>query len=74
QRVALGRALAARSPVLVLHDPTTAVDAATEDAVAERVRRTRTGRTTLVLTTSPAWLARCDSVLHLPSTDRTEQR
>ncbi|QKW25306.1 ABC transporter ATP-binding protein [Streptomyces seoulensis] len=74
QRVALGRALAARSPVLVLHDPTTAVDAATEDAVAERVRRTRTGRTTLVLTTSPAWLARCDSVIHLPSTDRTEQR
>ncbi|MER8059769.1 MULTISPECIES: ABC transporter ATP-binding protein [unclassified Streptomyces] len=70
QRVALGRALAARPPVLVLHDPTTAVDAATEDAVADRVRRVREHRTTLVITTSPAWLARCDRVVHVPAADR----
>ncbi len=65
QRIALARALAARSPVLVLHDPTTAVDAATEDRIAEQVRGLRAGRTTLVITTSPAWLARCDQVIHL---------
>ncbi|MFJ8487709.1 ABC transporter transmembrane domain-containing protein [Streptomyces sp. NPDC094038] len=65
QRVALARALAARPAVLVLHDPTTAVDAVTEDAIAERVRRARTGHTTLVVTNSPAWLARCDQVVHL---------
>ncbi|MFY4717301.1 ABC transporter transmembrane domain-containing protein [Streptomyces sp. LaBMicrA B280] len=70
QRIALGRALAARPPVLVLHDPTTAVDAATEDAVADRVRRVRERRTTLVITTSPAWLARCDRVIQVPSTER----
>ncbi|MGW4442170.1 ATP-binding cassette domain-containing protein [Streptomyces sp. NPDC004682] len=70
QRVALARALAARPPVLVLHDPTTAVDAVTEDAVAERVRRLRDGRTTLVVTSSPAWLARCDQVIHVPANDR----
>jgi putative ABC transport system ATP-binding protein len=63
QRVALGRALAADPPVLVLHDPTTAVDAVTEDGIAERVRALRAGRTTLVITTSPAWLARCDRVV-----------
>ncbi|MFH8218029.1 ATP-binding cassette domain-containing protein [Streptomyces sp. NPDC018057] len=71
QRVALARALAARSPVLVLHDPTTAVDAATEDIIADRVRRARAGRTTLVITDSPSWLARCDQVVHLPTPERT---
>ncbi|MEU6463076.1 ABC transporter ATP-binding protein [Streptomyces sp. NPDC046976] len=70
QRIALGRALAARPPVLVLHDPTTAVDAATEDAIADRVRRVRERRTTLVITTSPAWLARCDRVVQVPAADR----
>ncbi|MEU3027866.1 ABC transporter ATP-binding protein [Streptomyces incarnatus] len=74
QRVALGRALAARPPVLVLHDPTTAVDAATEDAVADRVRRLREHRTTLVITTSPAWLARCDRLVHVPAADRAVAR
>lgn len=63
QRVVLARALAAEPPVLVLHDPTTAVDAATEDIIAARVRTLRAGRTTIVLTTSPAWLARCDRVV-----------
>ncbi|MFJ9156460.1 ABC transporter transmembrane domain-containing protein [Streptomyces griseoviridis] len=68
QRVALARALAARSPVLVLHDPTTAVDAATEHTIADRVHRARAGRTTLVITNSPTWLARCGRVVHLHGT------
>ena len=38
QRVALARALAAEPPVLVLHDPTTAIDAATEDRIAAGLR------------------------------------
>ncbi|WP_158607480.1 ATP-binding cassette domain-containing protein [Flexivirga caeni] len=65
QRVSLARALAAEPPVLVLHDPTTAVDAATEDLIARRTAGLRAGRTTIVVTTSPAWLARCDRVVHL---------
>ncbi|MFJ3196481.1 ABC transporter transmembrane domain-containing protein [Streptomyces griseoviridis] len=68
QRVALARALAARSPVLVLHDPTTAVDAATEHTIADRVHRARASRTTLVITNSPTWLARCGRVVHLHGT------
>ncbi|CCH76851.1 putative ABC transport system integral membrane component [Nostocoides japonicum T1-X7] len=63
QRVALARALAADPPVLVLHDPTTGVDAATEIGIAERVQQLRAARTTLVLTSSPAWLSRCDRVV-----------
>ena len=34
QRVALARALSVDPPILVLHDPTTAVDAVTEDRIA----------------------------------------
>lgn len=65
QRWTLARALAVDPDVLVLHDPTTAVDAVTEQAIADGVRRLRTaaGRTTLVLTSSPALLAAADRVL-----------
>jgi putative ABC transport system ATP-binding protein len=65
QRVALARALAADPEVLVLHDPTTSVDAATEDRIADRLRAARAGRTTILLTASPALLARCDEVIRL---------
>jgi putative ABC transport system ATP-binding protein len=62
QRVALARALAADPPVLVLHDPTTAVDAVTEARIASGIREVRAGRTTIVVTTSPALLAATDRV------------
>ncbi|MER6616708.1 ABC transporter ATP-binding protein [Streptomyces xantholiticus] len=65
QRVALARALAADPPVLVVHDPTTAVDAVTESLIAVRLRELRQGRTTLIVTTSPALLAETDRVLVL---------
>lgn len=60
QRVALARALARDAPVLVLHEPTNAVDAVTEHDIAERVRHARRGSTTLVLTSSPAFHAVAD--------------
>lgn len=63
QRVALARALAAEPTVLVLHDPTTAVDAATEARIAAGLRSIRRGRTTLVVTSSPALLAVSDRVI-----------
>ncbi|MEV7084781.1 ABC transporter ATP-binding protein [Streptomyces sp. NPDC093085] len=65
QRVALARALRAEPPVLALHEPTTAVDAVTETRIAEGVRALRTGRTTLLVTSSPALLAACDRVVLL---------
>lgn len=66
QRLALARALAAQAPVLVLHDPTTAVDAVTEHAIAQGVRALRGGdRSTLVITSSPALLAVTDRVVVL---------
>jgi putative ABC transport system ATP-binding protein len=67
QRVALARALAAEPPVLVLRDPLTAVDAVTEDAVADGLRALRGQGTagTVVVTTSPPLLSRCDRVVFL---------
>jgi putative ABC transport system ATP-binding protein len=63
QRVALARALAADPPVLVLHEPTTAVDAATEHRIATGVRSLRAGRrTTVLITASPTLLAVTDRV------------
>ena len=67
QRLALARALSADPPVLVLHDPTTAVDAVTEHTIAQGIRGLRHGpgsnRTTVILTSSPAVLAQTDRVL-----------
>lgn len=65
QRWTLARALAANPEVLVLHDPTTAVDTVTEQAIADGIRRLRSarGRATIVLTSSPALLAAADRVL-----------
>lgn len=65
QRVALARALATDVPVLVLHDPTTAVDAVTEAQIAGGLREVRDGRTTVLVTTSPALLAVTDRVVVL---------
>ncbi|MFF7361442.1 ABC transporter transmembrane domain-containing protein [Streptomyces sp. NPDC008125] len=65
QRLSLARALAADSDILVLHDPTTAVDAVTEQLVARNVAELRRGRTTVVLTSSPALLDAADRVLVL---------
>lgn len=72
QRVALARALAADPPVLVLHDPTTAVDAVTEARIAAGLRALRRDRATLVLTSSPALLAVADRVLLLRDGTATE--
>lgn len=77
QRVALARALASDAPVLVLHDPTTAVDSVTEHMIAGRLRRVRAGRSTLLIASTPALLAACDRVVELsddvPATSRTAQ-
>ncbi|MFD7868627.1 ABC transporter transmembrane domain-containing protein, partial [Streptomyces sp. NPDC059783] len=65
QRLSLARALAADAEILVLHDPTTAVDAVTEQLIARNLATLRRGRTTVVLTSSPAVLDAADRVLVL---------
>ncbi|MGX9886521.1 ABC transporter ATP-binding protein [Streptomyces sp. NPDC002276] len=65
QRVRLVRALLAEPEVLLAVEPTSALDAHTEAAVARRLREARSGRTTVVTTTSPLVLDQADTVLYL---------
>ncbi|MGL5930283.1 MAG: ABC transporter transmembrane domain-containing protein [Dermatophilaceae bacterium] len=65
QRIALARALLRDPEVLVLVEPTSAVDAHTEARIAERLGKHRRGRTTVVVTASPLLLEVADTVLFL---------
>jgi ABC-type bacteriocin/lantibiotic exporter with double-glycine peptidase domain len=65
QRIVLAAALRADPDVLVLDEPTSAVDAHTEADIAVRLRRVRAGRTTVVLSTSPFLLEHADTVAFL---------
>ncbi|MEV5610139.1 ABC transporter ATP-binding protein [Streptomyces sp. NPDC052225] len=63
QRLALARSLVTDPEALVLDEPTSAVDSHTEARIAQGVRALRSGRTTVVLTSSPLVLDRADRVV-----------
>ncbi|MCY1137877.1 ABC transporter ATP-binding protein [Actinoplanes sp. Pm04-4] len=63
QRLRLVRALVADPDVLILVEPTSAVDAHTEARIADRLITARAGRTTVICTSSPLVLDRTDRVL-----------
>ncbi|MGW0507873.1 ABC transporter transmembrane domain-containing protein [Streptomyces olivaceoviridis] len=62
QRLALARSFITDPEVLVLDEPTSAVDSHTEARIADGLRRLRSGRTTVVFTSSPLLLDRADRV------------
>jgi ABC-type multidrug transport system fused ATPase/permease subunit len=62
QRLVLARALLSDAEVLVLIEPTSAVDAHTEARIALRLHEARAGRTTVIVTTSPLVLDQADRV------------
>jgi ABC-type multidrug transport system fused ATPase/permease subunit len=63
QRLVLARALLSDAEILVLVEPTSAVDAHTEARIARRLHYARAGRTTVVATTSPLVLDQADRVV-----------
>ncbi|GAA3154700.1 ABC transporter ATP-binding protein [Streptomyces rameus] len=62
QRLVLARAVLADPDVLVVVDPTSAVDAHTEDRIGRRLRAARKGRTTVLLSSSPLLLDHAQQV------------
>ena len=62
QRLSLARAILTNAEVLILVDPTSAVDTHTEGRIAARLREVRGDRTTLVATSSPLLLEKMDVV------------
>jgi len=70
QRIVLAAALRADPDVLVLDEPTSAVDAHTEADIAARLHQVRAGRTTVVLSTSPFLLEHADVVAFLDGDGR----
>lgn len=65
QRLRLARALVANLPVLILVEPTSAVDAHTEARIANRLRAARGAQTTVVASTSPLMLDKTDHVIYV---------
>ncbi|MFE9258735.1 thiol reductant ABC exporter subunit CydD [Streptomyces sp. NPDC006879] len=65
QRLALARAFLADRPILLLDEPTAALDGQTEAGVVETVRRLAVGRTVLMVVHRPALLSIADRVVHL---------
>ncbi|MFE4828706.1 ABC transporter transmembrane domain-containing protein [Streptomyces sp. NPDC056672] len=65
QRLALARSLVTDPEVLVLDEPTSAVDSHTEARIAQGVKALRAGRTTVVFASSPLLLDHADRVVFL---------
>ncbi|GAQ53184.1 ATP-binding/permease protein CydD [Streptomyces acidiscabies] len=65
QRLALARAFLADRPVLLLDEPTAALDGATEAEVVAAVRRLAEGRTVLLVVHRPALLGVADRVVRI---------
>lgn len=73
QRLALARAFLADRPVLLLDEPTAALDGETEAGIVDAVRRLSTGRTVLLVVHRPALLAVADRVVEMAAGDGREE-
>ncbi len=63
QRVAIARAFLKDAPILILDEPTSAVDVKTEAAIVEAMERLRRGRTSFIVTHRASALRNCDRLL-----------
>ena len=63
QRISLARAFLRDAPILILDEPTSAVDIHTEAAILRGIERLMEGRTTFMITHRLATLRRCDLLL-----------
>jgi ATP-binding cassette subfamily B protein len=65
QRIALARAFLKDAPILILDEPTSAVDTTTEAAIMEAMTRLMVGRTTLMIAHRLSTLDVCDARIEI---------
>jgi len=65
QRISLARAFLKNAPLLLLDEPTSAVDIATEAAILETMERLMRGRTSFIVSHRVSVLEKCDLVLRV---------
>jgi ATP-binding cassette subfamily B protein len=65
QRISLARAFLKDAPLLILDEPTSSVDVATEAAIMDALRSLMRGRTTFIIAHRLSTLERCDVRLRL---------
>ena len=67
QRIAIARAAIRKAPILILDEPTTGLDSASEHAVSEALERLREGRTTFFISHNLRLVENADSILYIES-------
>jgi ATP-binding cassette, subfamily B, bacterial len=65
QRISIARAFLKDAPILLLDEPTSAVDVQTEAGILEAMEHLMRGRTSIIITHRPTPLTACDTVFHL---------
>jgi subfamily B ATP-binding cassette protein MsbA len=65
QRVAIARAIIRNAPILIMDEPTSSLDAASEELVFEALGRLMVGRTSIVIAHRLATVRRADIILVL---------
>jgi ATP-binding cassette subfamily B protein len=65
QRISLARAFLKDAPILILDEPTSAVDVRTEELILDAVERLTAGRTSFMISHRPGSLSSCDVILQI---------
>ena len=73
QRLSVARAILKNAPILILDEPTSSLDAISEEIVFAALRRLRSGRTTLVIAHRLATVLSCDRILVMEAGRIVEQ-
>jgi ABC-type multidrug transport system fused ATPase/permease subunit len=63
QRIAIARALVRDAPILILDEPTTGLDAASESLVLDALRQLMRGKTTIMIAHSLTTIQQADQIL-----------
>ena len=65
QRISIARALIKQAPILILDDSVSAVDTKTERAILSNLRKTRKGKTTILIAHRISTIQEMDKLLYL---------